>query len=152
MAWASKLPDALDALVTVFTTAEGLAGVTVRDGASVSQARINEIISVGYTGNEDDSAAEATLLTEGLGGSPDREQITIRCAAAVLIGKADLSQARQRVYELFQAAAQAIAADRTLRGTVMRAMVGSHSLTQDQMDQGAQAVIVFTVECDAYTR
>lgn len=151
MAWASQLPAALDALVTVFTNADGLTGVTVRDGASASQARVTEVVSVGYTGAEDDAAAEATLVTEGLGGSPDREQLTIRCVAAALIGTADQAAARRRAYEIFQAAAAAVAANRTLNGTVMRAMVGSHSLVQDQTDQGAQAAITFTVECDAYT-
>jgi hypothetical protein len=33
----------------------------------------------------------------------------------------------------------------------MRAMVGSHSLTQGQTSDGAQAVVVFEVSCDAYS-
>lgn len=151
MAWTSKVPAAIDALVAMFTTAEGLADVTVRDGASVSQARVSEIVSVGYTGTEGENDADAIVSAEGLGGSPDREQFTIRCAAAALSGATDMPAARARAYELFGAAAAAIAANRTLNGVVMRAMVGSHSLTQDQTDQGAQAVVTFEVSCDAYT-
>lgn len=151
MNWTSKLPAAIDALVGVFTTAEGLAGVTVRDGASVDQARVFEVVAVGYTGAEGENGAEGSVVTEGLGGSPDREQFTIRCMAAALDGGTDLPAVRKRVYELFGAAGAAIAANRTLNGTVMRAMVSSHSLSQDQTDQGAQAVVVFTVVCDAYT-
>lgn len=150
MAWSSRLPAAMDALVTAFATADGLQGVTVRDGASVSQARVQEIVSVGYTGTEDENDADATLVTEGL-GDPSREQFTIRCAAAALKGGTDLSAARKRAYELFTAAGAALAVNRTLNGAVMRAMIGSHSLNQGQTDAGAQAVIVFTVECDAYT-
>ncbi|MGW1000476.1 hypothetical protein [Streptomyces sp. NPDC002520] len=151
MAWTSKLPDAIDALVAIFTTAEGLNGVTVRDGAFVSQARVKEIVSVGYTGDDGENDADATLVTEGLGGSPDREQLIIRCAAAALKGGTDLPAARKRAYELFTAAAAAIAANRTLNGAVMRAMISAHSLTQGQTDKGAQAVVIFQVSCDAFT-
>ncbi|MFI1767520.1 hypothetical protein ACH41H_36485 [Streptomyces sp. NPDC020800] len=150
-AWQSKLPDSIDALVQIFTVAEGLNGVTIRDGASVSQARITEVVTVAYTGEDGASDAEALVQREGLGGNPDREQLTIRCVAAVLTGGTNLKAARARAYELFTAAATAIAADRTLGGVVMSAMVSAHQLTQGQIDQGAQAAITFTVTCDAYT-
>jgi hypothetical protein len=151
MVWTSKLPAAMDAMVAAFGSAESLKGVTVRDGASVSQATVLEVVSVGYTGTEGENDADATLLTEGLGGDPDREQFTIRCAAAALKGSTELPAARARAYELFAAAASVIAANRTLGGTVMRAMIGSHSLTQWQTKDGAQAVVSFEVSCDAYT-
>jgi len=151
MSWTSRLPAAMDALVAVFTTAPELEGVTVRDGPSTSQATVREVISVGYTGAEGESDAESQLMTEGLGGAPDREQFSIRCAAAALRGTTDLPAARQRAYELLSAAGATIARDRTLGGTVMRAMVGSHSLTQGQTSDGAQAVVVFEVSCDAYS-
>jgi len=151
MAWASKLPLAMDALVAAFQDWPGLAGVTVRDGPSTSQATVQEVVSVGYTGGDDETDAESTLLTEGLGGSPDREEFTIRCAAAVLRGGDDIAGVRRRAYELMGEAGAAVAADRTLGGAVMRAMVSSHSLTQGLTQQGAQAVVVFEVSCDAYT-
>jgi hypothetical protein len=141
----------MDALVAAFNAAPELAGVTVRDGPSTSQATVREVISVGYTGTEGESDAESQLMTEGLGGSSDREQFTIRCAAAALRGTTDLPAARQRAYELLSAVGVAIARDRTLGGVVMRAMVGSHSLTQGQTSDGAQAVVVFEVSCDAYS-
>ncbi|MET9086163.1 hypothetical protein ABZX77_30530 [Streptomyces sp. NPDC004237] len=150
--WESKLPAALDALVAIFTAAEGLQDVTIRDGASVSQARLTEVLSVGYTGEDDQMDAEAVVVTEGLGGSPDREQISIRCVAAVAPGSTDLPAARKRAYEIFGAAAEAIAENRTLRGVVMRAWISAHTLMQGQTDQGAQAAITFTVTGDCFTR
>jgi hypothetical protein len=141
----------MDALVAAFNAAPELAGVTVRDGPSTSQATVREVISVGYTGTEGEADADSQLMTEGLGGSSDREQFTIRCAAAALRGTTDLPAARQRAYELLAAAGVAIARDRTLGGTVMRAMVASHSLTQGQTPDGAQAVVVFEVSCDTYS-
>ncbi|MFI5973511.1 hypothetical protein [Streptomyces sp. NPDC051452] len=149
--WTSTLPAAIDALVRAFTTAEGLTGVAIRDGASVSQARVTEVVTVAYTGEDGASDAEALVMREGLGGNPDREQLTIRCVAAVLQGGTDLAAARKRAYELFTAAATAIATDRSLGGAVMSAMVSAHQLSQGQVDQGAQAAITFTVTCDAFT-
>jgi hypothetical protein len=153
MVWTSRLPAAMDALVTAFTEWPGLGGggVTVRDGPSASQATVKEIVSVGYTGSEDDNDAESTLLTEGLGGNVDREQFTIRCAAAVLRGSDDVSGARKRAYELLAEAGATLAANRSLGGAVMRAMISSHSLTMDLATNGAQAMVVFEVSCDAYT-
>lgn len=151
MVWTSRLPAAMDALVTAFAAAPELNGVTVRDGPSVSQAVVREVISVGYTGADGENDADSQLMTEGLGGVSDREQFTIRCVAAALRGTTDLPAARERAYELLSAAGAAIARDRTLGGAVMRAMIGSHSLTQGQTSDGAQAVVVFTVECDAYS-
>lgn len=150
--WQSKLPAAIDGLVAVFKVAEGLTRVTVLDGVSVSQSAVNEVVSVGYTGNEDEQAAESSTVGEGLGGLADREAITIRCVVAVVLGGTDMAAARKRVYELFTAAGDAVAANRTLNGAVMRASIGSHSLAQYQTDQGAQAVITFAVDCDSYTR
>jgi hypothetical protein len=153
MPWSSRLPAAADALVAAFTEWAGLggAGVTVRDGPSTSQATVKEVVSVGYTGADDENSAESTLLTEGLGGVVDREQFTIRCVAVVLRGSDDVAGARQRAYELLSEAGAALAADRKLGGTVMRAMISSHSLDQAQTDRGAQAAVAFDVSCDAYS-
>ncbi|WP_392971178.1 hypothetical protein [Streptomyces sp. LN245] len=151
MAWTSKLPAAMDALVAAFTDWPGLAGVTVRDGPSTSQAAVQEIVSVGYTGGENGTDAESTLMTEGLGGVVDREQFLIRCATAVLVGGDGVAVARRRAYELLAEAGAAIAANRQLGGSVMRAMIASHALTMDQTPKGAQVGVVFEVSCDAYS-
>ncbi|MEV7394345.1 hypothetical protein [Streptomyces sp. NPDC091215] len=151
MAWATKLPAAISRLVTVFSTWPGLADVTVVDGPTLSKQTFTEVVTVGWTGGEDDADAEATISPEGAGGSPDREQFTIRCAAAVLLGSDDVPGARARAYDLLSEAGAALAANRTLNGLVLRAMVGSHSLTQDRTQQGTQATVVFEVSCDAYT-
>lgn len=151
MAWSSKLPAAIDGLVAAFGAWPGLSGVTVLDGPSTSQKTLQEVLTVGWTGQDGETDADATLAREGLGGDPDRETFSIRCAAAVLRGTDDLSGARRRAYELLSEAGAAIAADRRLGGTVLSAMVGSHSLSQDLGQQGAQAVVTFTVDCDSYT-
>jgi hypothetical protein len=149
--WTSTVPAAIDALVRIFAAAPELEGVVVRDGPAIESTAALEVLSVGWTGVEGETDIESQFVGEGLGGNPDREQSSIRCAAAVLAGNTDVVAARARAYALMTGAATAIARDRTLQRTVMRAMIGSHSLSQDQTDRGLQAVVVFTVDCDAYT-
>jgi hypothetical protein len=152
MAWTSTLPAAIDALVVAFTDWPGLGGdgVTVRDGPSDSQATVKEVVTVGWTGADNENGADATLTTEGL-GDPSREQFTIRCVAAVLRGTNDISGARNRAYELLSEAGEALKADRKLGGAVMRAWISSHALDPQLTPQGAQALVTFEVSCDAYT-
>lgn len=152
MPWSSKLPAAIDALVAAFTAWPGLGGdgVTVRDGPSDSQATVKEVVTVGWTGGDDETGADATLATEGL-GDPSREQFTIRCVAAVLRGTNDIAGARSRAYELLSQAGEAIKADRKLGGAVMRAWISAHSLDPQLTPQGAQALVTFDVSCDAYS-
>lgn len=152
MPWSSKLPAAIDGLVVAFQGWPRLGGdsVTVRDGPSDSQATVQEVITVGWTGGDGESGADATLTTEGL-GDPSREQFTIRCVVAILRGANDISGARARAYELLGEAGDAIKADRRLGGAVMRAWISSHSLDLQLTPQGAQAVVTFEVSCDAYT-
>jgi hypothetical protein len=153
MPWSSKLPAVIDALVVAFRGWPRIGGdkVIVRDGPSTSQTTAMEVVSVAWTGGDNENGAESTLLTEGVGGEVDREQFTIHCVIAVLRGGDDMAGVRERAYELFREAGAAIAADRRLGGTVMRAMISAHSLDQAQTPQGAQAAVAFDVSCDAYS-
>ncbi|MEV6791249.1 hypothetical protein AB0M87_04440 [Streptomyces sp. NPDC051320] len=151
MEWASKVPDAMDALVVAFRTSSGLEGVTVWDGPTVSKATPQEMLSVGFTGVDGETDAESSSAAAGMTTRRDMETFTVRCAAAVLRGSTDVAAVRRRAYELLAAAGEAIARDETLGGVVLRAMVGSHTLTQDQTSNGAQAVVAFGVDCEAFT-
>jgi hypothetical protein len=149
--WMSTVPGIINALVRILAAAPELEGVVVRDGPAIESTAALEVLSVGWTGVEGETDIEAQLVGEGMGGNPDREVSSIRCVAAVLAGNTDVAATRARAYELMTGAAVAIARDRTLQRTVMRAMIGSHSLSQDQTDRGLQAVVIFSVDCDAYT-
>lgn len=152
MAWSSKLPAAVDGLVRILNASPELAeAAKILDGPTSSQATLTDVIAVGFAGGDEGVDGESTLVTEGLGGGVDREQFTIRCAAVCLRGTNDLPDARRHAYELLSLTGAAIAADRTLGGTVMRAMIGAHSLSQGFTQNGAQASVVFDVTCDAYS-
>lgn len=151
MPWTSRVPDVIDALTDAFRVAPEFDGVTVWDGPQVSKAAPQEMLTVAFTGDDNESDVDAASLPEGLARQPDRETFTVRCAAAVLKGSTDMRAARRRAYELYSAAGAVLARDPRLGGIVLRARLGAHSLTQAQTDRGAQAVIVFGVDCDAFT-
>jgi hypothetical protein len=152
MGWASTVPTAIDGLVQVFTLAPELDGVQVMDGpAIVSQAQ-PRVLAVGWTAVPGETAVETQNAPEGLAGNPDFEQFLIRCTAAVIGGATDVKAVRDAAYGILSSAGAVIAQDRRLGGAVMRATMGSHSLMQEQTDRGAQALLVFEIDCEAYTR
>jgi|SRR5690554_237052 len=150
MSWQSRVPQVLDALVTLWGAVPDLAG-KVLDGPTPLDAPELELLSVGHDGNEDGTTAEGSFLPEGLGGRPDREQFTVTCTIAVLDGSGDIKAARTRTFELYGIAREALAADHTLGGTVLRAYVGDYTLRQLQDQTGAKARLEFRVAVDAYT-
>lgn len=152
MAWASTVPDALDALVAAFRGAPGLADVAVFDGPVVTGSGQQEAVTVGIGDQEDPTAIEGQNDREGLAATPDREQYGIRCAVIVRKGVGDISAARRRAYQLLGEIGGLLAADPRLGGTVMRAQLGASNLAQEQDGKGALASLTFTVEVDAYTR
>lgn len=151
MPWTSRVPDVVDRIVDTYRAAPEFDGVTVWDGPELSKATPLEMLTVAFTGDDADSDVESTSTAEGLGGKPDRETFTIRCAAAVLMGATDMRAARRRAYELHAAAGAVLAQDPTLGRLVLRARLGSHTFKQAQTDRGAQAIVVFGIDCDSFT-
>ena len=153
MPGSTSAPAALDALLAVLQAWPALAApVDVRDGARVNLPSAAQAVIVGWGGDPGDRLAiEATASQEGLAGGPDREKYTIRCAALAVAGDGSMTEARAAAYALLGACGAAIAASRTLSGTVLSAMIASHALTQDPVLAGGRATVEFGVECTAYT-
>ena len=154
MTYSSSVPAAISALITAFTASAqlGAAGVPVQDGPQLAAATALEAVAVGYSGDQNQAAATGAATPEGLGAGPDRERYAITCVAEVLDPGGNLpAAARARAYQLHAACGAAVNADRTLGGTVLRAVPGPGTLTQKQTETGALARIVFPVTIDAYT-
>jgi hypothetical protein len=154
MAWTSTVPATLAALTAAFTAAPGLAGAEIRYGRQIGDGAALQVVAVGWDGSSTGTgnAVDGSLNPEGLAPSPEREQYTVHCAAAVLDGGGDLPSACAAAYQLASAAAGALAANPTLGGTVMRAAVmAATSLMLDPVPDGARAVVLFDVDVDAFT-
>jgi hypothetical protein len=157
VSWQSTVPAALAGLVAAFRASPDLASpVDVRDGPVVTSSSARDVVVVGWNGQENDElAVEGQDIPEGLAASPDREAYSIRCAAisvcATGSAAAAIVTARTRAYELVAACGAAIAADRRLGGTVMRATMGASSLRQVPDQNGLVATVEFAVDIDAYS-
>lgn len=152
MGWHTAVEGAIDALVLIAGQADELQGTTVRDGPAIESAAELQVLYIGWSGGDADTDAEAQLEADGLRGNPDSEQSVIRCTAWVLSGKTAVAPVRQRAYGIVSGLGAAIDRNRTLNKTVMRAMIGAHTLTQQQTPKGAMAAISFEVDLTAYTR
>ena len=153
--WSDRAPDVIDALLLRFAASSDLGAavppVQVFDGPTVIDESSPEVLMVGWSGADgEESDAESTMSPDGL-ATTDREVCTVRCAISVLNGSTDMALPRARAYELLRFAGAALAADRSLGGTVLRAMITSVAYTPRQTTRGAQVDLVFTVECDAFT-
>jgi hypothetical protein len=151
MGWSTSLRPALDRLVQLAQSAESLVGVTVRDGPSLESDTDLRVLYIGWSGGDTDTDAETQVGAEGLDGNPDREASVIRCTAFVRNGDADIPTTRADAYDIVSGLGAALDTDRTLGGTVMRASIGSHTLTQQQTSRGANVAISFEVDLDAFT-
>lgn len=152
MTWASSVPDTIAGLVAALQGSAVLDGVLVLDGPVVTASSAQEVITVGYTGDEDEDAAEVAYGPQGLSTARSRETYRIRCAASVRNGSGDMAAARGRAYELLAYAGQTLAADKTLGGAAMKAVLGSAALRQAQDAKGAVATVIFEVAVDAFTK
>lgn len=152
MGWQTAVPDALDRLVQIAKQAPELESVVVRDGPAIEDSTQPRVLYVGWAGGTEDTDAEAQLAEDDLPGNPDREQTTIRCTAWVLTGETDVGSARRLAYGILSGFGAAVDRDRRLGGAVMRTMLGSHTLTQQQTPAGAQVAITFEVQTDGFTK
>lgn len=158
----STVPAALAGLVAAFKEAPGLEDAEVYDGPMVESSSSEAAVAVGFVGERmaitgsypepmgPVVSAQANLDDLNIGALA--ETYTVQSMAAVINGASDITAARAKAYELLAACGQAVAADKTLGGSVKLARMGGHTLSQDQTPRGAIATIVFQVECEAWMR
>lgn len=151
MDWTSTLPDAIDQLVLLAQQAEELEGVDVRDGPALGDQAATTVVYIGWTGGDSDSDAETQVGADGLAGDRDLEESVIRCTAVARIGNGTISAARRAAYDLVSGVGAVIARNRNLNGTVMRAEIGSHTLTQQETAKGTHVAVIFEVTYTAFT-
>jgi len=148
--WGSTLPAAIDALVATFT-AMNLADVSVTDGPALTDVDTIGLLTVGYSAEGSDLAASAQTASEGLGGGRNRESYDVYCSASVLTGDEDQKVTRDKALSMYSSACEAVHADPTLGGVVMRATPGDFTLHQSATTRGRATTVQFAVSVDAYT-
>lgn len=148
----SRVPDVIDALVTLFTASPNLGDAKVLDGPPVTDSPLFEAIYVGYDGDPDGGAETATFEQEwaGLGARAKNETVTVTCA--VIAWKGDNNAAarkarRVRAFALLGVVEAIVRADPSLGfppPTV--AAMASGQLFQRQTASGFEARIPFQIQ------
>jgi hypothetical protein len=151
LAAASAIPVLVGNVQAGLSGDPDFAAVKVTDGQAISTGKTPEVVSIGWSGEEDDTQAEGTETLEGLGAFPNRTAFRIHCAVHVLKGTTDVAETRQRAADIMAAIGQVIAADPKLGGTVMRASISDWQLHPPQVQRGVYVKILFDVTCDAYS-
>lgn len=146
MAWGSTAPAAIKAIVAALQPVDA----TVTDTVIVSGSSTREVVCIAYQ-SDDQAAIEDAQVDSEIGTvSADRERYTINNVVYVAKGR-DIVAARERAFDLLSKVGQAVRADSTLAGTVMRAWIGSWSFLPQQTTSGAYVTVAFGIEIDAYT-
>lgn len=150
----SRVPDVIDRLVELGKTDTDLTDVKVSDGPEVTETSARDWLIVGFDGDAagDFQAAQTVGGWAGLGTGRE-EQFQVMVAAIAQRGDTDVRAARMRAYEIGARVEEWLRTDPSLglgRGLVEAAIEASQ-LTQDQTNQGAQAVLLLTVAGRAFT-
>ena len=149
----SKVPAALDYLVSLFTAAPTLGqaspAVAIFDGPIVTGDAPGLILWIGMDDPDSDTAPTAAHSDRdwaGLGGQS--ETLTINCVAESWSGNDSVSAARQSVYGIVAAVETLVRADATHfggNGLTADPGVTSSDLRQNDTAQGSQARVVFSI-------
>lgn len=152
MSWASTAPAAVAGLVATLDALALDDTTSIADGPVLNGSGVTKSIHVTWVDEQAPEAITGQFTVEGYAVSPDREQYTINCAIRVLQGSGNAVQARTDAFDLLAQVGGAIAASKTLGGAVMMAMLGAWTLTAAQGKRGAEIMLRFGVDCDAFTQ
>ncbi|MER5912319.1 hypothetical protein ABT124_17945 [Streptomyces sp. NPDC001982] len=153
----SRVPAAIDVLVTRWTALPALSGVLVLDGPTVDDlTKVHDLIFVGWQpNNENGLAVEMAQEFAHIGGYTRNERFDVLCFAEAWTGDFDIKARRARAFELFAAcendlrASLASPAAPNLGGAVLFSGITQGQLLQQQTDKGATVGIAFRVSCEA---
>jgi hypothetical protein len=149
----SRVPAAVDALLTILRAAPGLADVLIIDGPATTNLTSLRHVFVGWSPSGD-AAVGLQQAFNAAGARTRDEAFEITCYAEARAGDTDMKARRDEVFALVGEVETALRATNetptapTLLGTVLWAHLTAGDLTQVQSD-GSLAGLAFTVTCQA---
>lgn len=147
MTLSSRVPAVLDRLVTVFTGVLP-ADVLVHDGPALTADPAQDVVCVGWDGDDDGDgqAVEWTQEWSGLGAGRKAETIEVTCVLICWDGDDDLAATRTRAYQLFAALEAALRTDvgQGFAPPTTVTITGGR-LHQEQNKNGSEVRVPFTV-------
>lgn len=149
----SRVPAAIDALLTLCRASAGLAGVEVVDGPPVVNLSNPDRLHIGWKPGED-LAVSLSQDFAGAGARRRDEQFQIQGYAETRSGEIDMQARRARVFEILAAVEDVLRATDanptapTLNGAVQFADLVTGDLRQYQTE-GSAAGVEFVIACRA---
>lgn len=165
--WNSRVPDAIDALVSLLKQATANTDITIHDGPFLGGGSSTEFIQIGWPGftpgyeypsrsmSEETGSTSVSGTTAQVGLAPGGlETFNIACVSLVRFGDTDeVSQARRQSYANIAYVGQVLQGPKWLNGTVQRAVMGATASWFPVQDRrGLLSAVVFTVKCDAWAQ
>lgn len=149
MANSSRIPAAIDALVTAWSTA--LPAALVLDGPGKTADPNRDVLFVGVQdpSGDDMLAADAAVSWAGIGKMSRDERFTIWCTAQSVDGAARMQTARNAAFALVAAAETTVTTNSNLGGVVIQGITDQFVFRQHQATSGAIAEVTFGVLCHA---
>ncbi|MET9506919.1 hypothetical protein ABZX62_00275 [Streptomyces flavidovirens] len=154
MATTSRVPAAVDALLTIIRAAPALSAIHITDGPSAVNLTDRHRLYIGWSPSGD-QAVELQQRFASAGARTRDESFTIACYAESRAGDKDMALRRTKVFEIVAAVEDALRATvttpkaPTLLGTVLWSELTTGSLTQEQGSDGSLAGLTFSVSCRA---
>ncbi|MDJ0461556.1 hypothetical protein [Streptomyces sp. H27-C3] len=154
MATTSRVPAALNALLTILRAAPALAATHIEDGPPGVNLTDRHRLYIGWSPSGD-QAVDLQQSFASAGARTRDESFTITCYAESRAGDKDMALRRTQVFEIVAAVEAALRATDafpeapTLLGAVLWSELTTGSLTQEQGSDGALAGLVFSVSCRA---
>jgi hypothetical protein len=150
----SRVPDAVDALLTILRASPALSGVLVQDGPVTVNLSDPRRVYVGWQPGGD-TAVALTQEFNAAGARTRDEAFEVSCYAESRSGETDMAAQRRDVFAIVAAVETALRATNdaptapTLNNTVLWSHLTAGDLAQLQTNDGVLAGLSFTVTCRA---
>lgn len=147
------LPSLITNIVSAFSSAASLTGVSIYDGPILDGSYPQKWIAVGHDGSEEGAtqAGQASNSYDQLGAKKMFEDGAINCVLAAWDGGDSPASKRTAAYALLSAVDTVIRADPSFGGVVLYSGLGLHTMTYSQDDLGIVCLITFTINYRART-
>lgn len=150
----SRVPAAIEALLTILPASPALDGVAIHDGPVAVNLTDRRHLYIGWAPGSEQSV-ELRQDFNSAGARTRDEVFDIACYAEARAGDKDMALRRTAVFEIVAAVEVALRATDaepeapTLNGAVLWCEVSTGNLLQEQNQDGALAGLAFTIACHA---
>lgn len=140
----STIPYAIDGLLTLFKTKNGMAKLQIIDGQPTVDLE-SDYLAIGYSSSLGIPAVSGSQAPYAIGNLRRIETYDIACEASSFNGSFVMKKARDRAFQIFGYVEEVVRADGTLNASIMFGDIGNIQVEQTQTSKGAVCNVNFTI-------